>query len=110
MLEFRAGLSQGITTGAGPYRSKQTYLAESVDYNLDLEDLGIASVDFRPPQDPLFRNNDESVNFRNNETIGFVYDSNNRTGNKGNLETTKEINDTIDLILNGMQNPYGQDK
>jgi hypothetical protein len=59
----------------------------------------------------MFRSNDETINFRNNETIGVVYESNNKMGNKGNLEMTKGLNDTtIDLLLKDMQNPYVQEK
>ena len=39
-----------------------------------------------------------------------MYDSNNRGGNNGNLNMTKEGNDTIDNILSGMKNPYAQDQ
>lgn len=45
--EFKSGLSQGITTGNGPYKGKQIVLAESLD-KLDLDDLGFGN-DFRPP-------------------------------------------------------------
>jgi hypothetical protein len=31
-------------------------------------------------------------------------------GNKGNLDMTKGLNDTIDLLLKDMQNPYAQEK
>lgn len=46
-IEFKEGLSQGLTTSAGPYKGKVFGVSEDID-KIDLDDGGLIS-DFKPP-------------------------------------------------------------
>lgn len=105
--EFKAGLVSGTTNPSGPYKGKPLYIAESVD-KFDLDDLGHGG-DFKPPQDPLFLRNDQTIPLGGDGTIDYyanVKSSKNDFGGKGNLDMTqKNGNDTIDLLVGAFEEP-----
>jgi hypothetical protein len=67
-------------------------LSASID-NIDFNDLGAAHFD-PPRQDPLYQNNNMTIEFRKNSD---------RRAIEGNLNTTNANNETLEHLVNQFQ-------